>query len=55
MFPVIRSAIALVVILVVIAMTASSGRGGPLVAGVLLVAGIPAIFALLRGAAGRED
>lgn len=51
----VRSTVALAVIIVVIAMAASSGRGGPIIAGLLLVVGLPAIIALLRGAAGRDD
>lgn len=50
-----RSTIALAVIIVVIAMAASSGRGGPIIAGLFLVVGLPAIIALLRGAGGRDD
>ena len=50
-----RSTIAFAVIIVVIAMAASSGRGGPIIAGLFLVVGLPAVIALLRGAAGRDD
>ena len=50
-----RNFVALIVVLVVIATIASSGRGGPLAAGMLLAVGLPALVLLLRGAAGRND
>lgn len=50
-----RSILALIVFLVVLSVVSSSGRGGPIMAAIFAIVGIPAVFALIRGAKGQDD